>query len=113
MGSREGKTARGIDVRIVIQPSALRDLREGFRFYERQETGLGAYFLDSLFSDIDSLQLYAGIHAIHFSRFHRLLAKRFPFAVYYQVDGSATLVRAVLDLRSDPERIARKLKGLP
>jgi hypothetical protein len=30
------------------------------QFYERQETGLGWYFLDSLFSDIDSLLLYAG-----------------------------------------------------
>lgn len=99
-------------MRISIQPSALRDLREGFRFYEAQEHGLGAYFLDSLFSDIDSLQLYAGIHSVHFGRFHRLLSKRFPYAAYYQMDGSEIAVRAVLDLRRDPKWIARKLKGL-
>ena len=99
-------------MRIVIQPSALHDLREGFRFYEKQENGVGSYFLDSLFSDIDSLQLYAGIHPVHFGRFHRLLSKRFPYAVYYQMDADAALVRAVLDLRRDPEWIKRKLQGL-
>jgi plasmid stabilization system protein ParE len=100
-------------VRISIQPSALRDLREGFRFYEAREDGLGTYFLDSLFSDIDSLQLYAGIHSVHFGRFFRLLSKRFPYAVYYQINGAEIAVRAVLDLRRDPKRIAEKLKGLP
>ena len=97
---------------INIQPSALADLREGFRFYEAKESGLGSYFLDTLFSDIDSLQLYAGIHSVHFECFHRLLSKRFPYAVYYQINGSVVAVRAVLDLRRDPKWISRKLKGL-
>jgi len=45
-------------VKIVIQSSALADLADGFDFYEEKEPGLGGYFLDSLYSDIDSLQLY-------------------------------------------------------
>ena len=47
-------------MKIVILPSARDDLAVGFRFYERQQAGLGSYFLESLFSDIDSLRLYAG-----------------------------------------------------
>jgi hypothetical protein len=43
---------------IKILPSALEDLRRGWRFYEKQQEGLGDYFQDSLFSDIDSLQIY-------------------------------------------------------
>jgi hypothetical protein len=42
--------------------SARNDLADGRDFYERQGESLGGYFLDSLFSDIDSLVLYAGIH---------------------------------------------------
>ena len=99
-------------MKIDVQPSALGDLREGFWFYEKQETGLGAYFLDSLFSDIDSLQLFGGIHSVHFTRFQRLLSKRFPYAAYCQMEGDTALVRAVLDLRRDPQWIVRKLKGL-
>ena len=98
---------------IRIQPAALADLADGYRFYEAREAGIGSYFLDSLYSDIDSLQIHAGIHAVHVARFHRLLSKRFPYAVYYEMKDGMILVRAVLDLRRNPEWIVRKLKGLP
>ena len=99
-------------MRIAIQPSAIRDLREGFRFYEGKEAGLGSDFLNSLSTDIESLRLSAGIHSIHFGRFYRLLSKKFPYAAYYQTDGDVVLIRAVLDLRRDPKWITRKLNGL-
>jgi hypothetical protein len=72
-------------VKIEILDEAQQDLIEGFHFYENREPGLGSYFLDCLFSDIDSLILYAGIHQIVFG-YHRLLSKRFPFAIYYSVE---------------------------
>jgi hypothetical protein len=67
-------------MKIVILPAARDDLADGLRFYEHQQEGLGGYFLESLFSDIDSLHLYAGIHRKVFAN-HRLLSKRFltPF----------------------------------
>ena len=40
------------------------DLIDGFHFYETQQADLGSYFLDSLFSDIDSLLVYAGVHEV-------------------------------------------------
>ena len=49
-------------MRIEVLDDAKDDLVEGFRFYEETSPGLGAYFLDSVFADIDSLLLYAGIH---------------------------------------------------
>lgn len=96
---------------ISIQPSALADLRVGFRFYEKQQTGLGGYFLDSLYSDIDSLLLYAGIHSQHFGKY-RILSDRFPYAVYYERREDLIMVRAVLDLRRDPSWISQKLNKL-
>ncbi|MDE3065982.1 MAG: type II toxin-antitoxin system RelE/ParE family toxin [Verrucomicrobiota bacterium] len=97
-------------MKIVIQSSALGDLADGFDFYERIEPGLGGYFLNSSYSDIDSLQLYAGIHIIHFGKYHRLLSKRFPYGIYYRVEENTVLVRAVLDLRRDPKWIRRRLE---
>ena len=38
-------------------------------------------FIDSLFSDIDSLRFFGGIHFVVPGGYHRLLAKRFPFAI--------------------------------
>jgi plasmid stabilization system protein ParE len=96
---------------VVISPSARDDLSEGFDFYERQEQGLGDYFLESLFSDIESLRLYAGVHAKRFG-LHRLLSKRFPYAAYYDLQRGTVRVWAVLDCRRDPTEIRKKLSGL-
>ena len=95
---------------LRILASAFHDLADGRDFYERQGAGMGEYFLDSLFSDIDSLALYAGIHRKVFG-FHRLLSKRFPYAVYYQFDGRNVIVYRVLDLRQDPRKIRAALKS--
>lgn len=97
-------------MRIEILESARDDLISGWNFYESQRAELGAYFLDSLFSDIDSLVLFAGVHPVHFDRYHRMLSKRFPFAIYYRTEVEVVRVYAVLDCRQDPERIARRLK---
>ena len=45
-------------MRIELLDSAEKDLLDGFKFYESLSKGLGDYFLDSLFSDIESLYLY-------------------------------------------------------
>lgn len=97
-------------MRIVIQSSAVTDLADGFEFYERIESGLGDYFLNSLYSDVDSLHLYAGIHMVHFGKYHRLLSKRFPFGIYYQAFENEVHVRAILDLRRDPKWIAERMR---
>jgi plasmid stabilization system protein ParE len=94
---------------IELLDDAKDDLIEGFHFYEEQSPGLGAYFLDSLFADIDSLLLYAGIHSIVFGS-HRSMASRFPFAVYYRVETEVIRVRAVIDCRRNPAWIRRRLK---
>lgn len=78
-------------MKIRILESATKDLVHGYRFYEQRDAGLGNYFLDSLFSDIDSLIVSAGIHSKHFGE-HRLLAKRFPFAVYYTIQDETIIV---------------------
>ena len=95
-------------MRIEILDEAEKDLVDGYAFYERLSQGLGQYFLDSLFSDPESLHLYDGIHAMHFGC-HRLLAKRFPFAVYYRIQDKVIRVYAILDCRRDPARIRNRL----
>ncbi|GHD01696.1 hypothetical protein GCM10007320_60230 [Pseudorhodoferax aquiterrae] len=94
--------------RIRVLDLAVQDLEQGRDFYEAQQEGLGEYFLDSLFSDIDALLLHAGVHERRFG-YYRALSKRFPFAIYYKLDGSSIQVWRVLDCRRHPGRIRAAL----
>jgi len=99
-------------MRIEILDKAEDDLVEGFQFYESQHLGLGAYFLDSLYSDIDSLSLsmHGGMHRVVYRGYHRMLSKRFPFAIYYTVTGDTAFIHAVVDCRRSPAWIRHHLR---
>lgn len=71
-------------MKVEVLRSAIEGLARTRKFYDRQEAGVGDYFFDSLFSEIDSLAIYGGIHSVQFG-FHRLLAKRFPYAIVFRV----------------------------
>lgn len=90
-------------MKIEILSIAMRDIQLGQHFYEQQQAGLGNYFLDTLFSDIDALLLYAGIHQQFFG-YYRALSKRFPYAIYYRLDGKTISVWRVLDCRQKPSQ---------
>lgn len=95
---------------VVTLEQAAQDLDSGKAFYDLREAGVGLYFFDSLLLDIESLSLHSGIHRKIFG-FYRLLSKRFPFAVYYDIDGDITRVAAVLDMRRDPAWIRQELEN--
>lgn len=85
-------------MKVALSTGAEQDLLDGFEFYEFQQTHLGWYFLDSLYSDIDSLGLFAGIHP-----------KRFPFSIYYRLVDDTTTVIAVLDSRQNSSKTHTRL----
>jgi len=81
----------------------------GLHFYEKQEKGLGNYFQDALYSDIDSLIIYSGIHPVKFDEYYCMLSKRFPFAIYYKIKEDDLLIDAILDCRQKPDVAEKRL----
>jgi hypothetical protein len=55
-----------------------------------------------------SLSLYAGIH-VRIWGFHRMLARRFPCAIYYRVEADVCTVWRVLDCRQRPSKLRKEL----
>jgi len=97
-------------MKLRVLPSAIGDLSAGRTFYAQHGEGVGDYFLDSLSADIDSLAVYAGAH-MQLWGFHRMLARHFPFAVYYKVEGDVCTIWRVLDCRQSPRRVRGALRG--
>ena len=97
-------------MKVRILAGAYRELSSGVRFYESRDEGLGSYFLETLLAEIDDLEFSAGIHPKRFGRYHLKISRRFPFAIYYRIDGDYVVVRAVLDCRIDPDRVEKRLR---
>jgi hypothetical protein len=93
---------------VLISSDAELDIKEGFRFYEEQQDGLGIYFRDSSLVDIDSLKFHGGIHQV-INGYHCMLAKTFPFAIYYSRSEDEVTVVAVLGSRRNPSWIRKRL----
>jgi hypothetical protein len=94
---------------VVILREVADDLNDGKTFYDQSGPGVGDYFWDSLLADIESLILYAGIHC-RAHGLYRMLAKRFPYAIYYEVVDEVAYVVAILPMRRSPEWIEKRLK---
>jgi len=94
---------------LKVLRQAREDLLLGILFYNQQQEGLGNYFYGVLISDIESLQIYAGIHS-KINNFYRALSKRFPYSIYYKIDDNFIKIYAVLDDRRDPKNIELRLE---
>ena len=97
-----------VELRVEVRD----DLANAAAFYDGQRDGLGEFFIDSLFADLERLESEAGIHEIVYG-LHRKLSERFPFAIYYRVADPVIDVVAVLDCRRDPDAIKRRLEQTP
>ena len=96
-------------MKVRILPSAKRDLQRSMRFYENQQTGLGNIFLSHIIKNIEGIESLGGIHPLR-NEHHRFIARRFPFWIYYRIDGPVAYVVAILDARQNPKRIQLREK---
>ena len=90
--------------RVRLTALAEFDLAEAQDFYAPN----GAWVLDHFMGCIDQaltdLAESAGIHPVHFGH-HRVGVPRFPFSIYYDIEGDDAIVKAILDDRFGPARI--------
>lgn len=76
-----------IEYRLVSEPSVALDVEAAFEWYENERSGLGVEFLDELRATYNGIadgplkyqQLRGGIR--------RGLLRRFPYAVYFAIEG--------------------------
>lgn len=88
--------------RLVAQPAADLDVEAAFEWYQNERGGLGLEFLDELRAAytriVEGPLKYRDLR----SGIRRALLRRFPYAVYYAVEGDVVVVLAVLHAHRDP-----------
>lgn len=84
--------------------AALSELRQAAVYYEQEQNGLGALFLDEIDGAVDRILRFPFAWHPTSSRTRRCRTHRFPFGLLYQVRPDEILITAVMDLRRDPKR---------
>ena len=95
---------------LELREEAVADLEQAAAFYEKQEKGMGAFFEDRLLEDLEHLRVFRPLLARKFLAFQRTISARFPYAIYFSIEGERILIHAVLDCRRHPAWTRKKLK---
>ncbi len=80
------------------------DVELAFAWYEKQRRGLGFEFLDCVEITVKSILENPEIYRIYYSIFRGCVIRRFPFSVFYTVEGTEIVVHSVFGNRQDPEK---------
>lgn len=80
------------------------DLDIAIAWYEKQRRGLGFEFLDCVEVAIKSIEQSPELYRIYYSQFRGCIVRRFPFVIFYTIEGDAIIVHSVFDSRQDPQK---------
>lgn len=89
-------------IRLQIHPLAETELAETAQFYEARLRGLGETFLVEVGRCFDRAREAPESGLLCFGRFRRLLVRRFPYSVIYEILPDEVLIVAVAHQRRKP-----------
>jgi plasmid stabilization system protein ParE len=81
-------------VRLIYHPDAEAELLEAVRFYERSVPGLGDRFLHE-FDAAVAIQEAPGRWHIVEAGVRRYVMRRFPYGIYYRIEGDQLRILVV------------------
>jgi plasmid stabilization system protein ParE len=81
------------------------DLETAFDWYQRQLNGLGHDFLDEVDNSLQLIINYPENFPTAYKEFRRNVMKRFPFSIYYTIEGEIIVIHSIFDSRQDPTRL--------
>ena len=88
---------------LFIAPEAEEDIGDAYAWYERRRHGLGEDFLSSVDASIQRICRIPELNATIFKEYRRVLVRRFPYAIFYEFDGTTVTVFGVFHTSRDSE----------
>ena len=78
------------------------ELNETAQYYDLEEPGLGAVFLDEVDRCLESIQAQPEAGIVLLGDVRRRLLRRFPYALLYKIKPNGIRILAVMNLRRRP-----------
>ena len=89
---------------VLLRPRAEADLKAARDWYEERQRGLGEQFIDAVAAAMDQLSMAPDRQPEYYRGFRRVFLSRFPYKVFYLLEGNAVVVFRVLHGRQDHVR---------
>ena len=93
---------------IEAESAVEADVEAAFDWYEAEEPGLGFEFLAELRTAYERIVDHPFGYQDIRSGIRRALTRRFPYAVYFSVEGETIVIVAVLSTARDPATWQRR-----
>jgi toxin ParE1/3/4 len=74
---------------VLLRPAAEADLAAARDWYEQRQAGLGGAFLDEVAHALQQLAQDPERPRLYYRDFRRIILRRFPYKIFYQVSVRA------------------------
>jgi toxin ParE1/3/4 len=96
-------------VTVSIRPEAEADIAAAYVYYEEASEGLGAEFLRAVEASLAIIERTPQLYAVVHREVRRALLWRFPYGIFYVIDGDTVVVLACFHARRDPAQWQRRV----
>lgn len=90
--------------KLVFLPEARQDIFDACLWYQEQSIGLGMEFLMCLDAAILSVERHPKIYPIVHENYRRALVRRFPYAIFFEIDAEQIVVYSIFHCSQDPQK---------
>lgn len=90
--------------RVIIRPNAEEDLAQAWTWYESQRSGLGDQLLIEIRTAIRLLETDPERRPFYYKDFRRLITHRFPYKIFYRLEGDRVIVFRILHAKREHQR---------
>jgi plasmid stabilization system protein ParE len=98
-------------MRVLFRPEARDDVLDARDWYERQSAGLGAEFVRALEAAVAIAQRNPEAFPSVLGDFRRVLLRRFPYSIVYQMQPDTLVVFACFHQRRSPRALGERVKS--
>ena len=96
-------------VEWIVAPEAQQDIDEAYAWYEGRQHELGEVFLSRVDACIQAVLRRLEMHAHVFKGYRRALARRLPYAIFYEYADDVVTFYCVLHTSRDPNKWRQRL----
>ncbi len=89
---------------VSLRDVAENDLARARDWYDKQRPGLGDELLSVVAECLLSLESTPELHPIYYRGFRRVLTRRFPYKLFFRIEGEAVVVFRILHASRDHTR---------